>query len=284
MKIQYFNQALLIIFNIILCMITYKNISLYLGHEYTVRILITSLLVCINCAISSILVCIKNDFFYIHSISHTTIAGCALGFILGIPIFLSQIILSSIFAIFISVSKQIKRNTNTASINNVILALGIYFLSKHNEYINPVLKGNILSVTVQGAQLISFVSITNIILFLMFSKTMIFISTNPELRNINIAKSLLLESIYYISLGINIVAGCQIIGSLLIYGLISYPGAIGFACSNSYGDAIINSICCSCFSLCTGMLTSLMFDIPLSCCIIITLFIIQIFYNFILNK
>jgi zinc transport system permease protein len=195
------------------------------------------------------------------AVAHTTLAGVAIGLIIGIDPLISSLITALLGVFLIDVFR--KRLPNYADVSIAILmSLGIGLAATLSSFVRDTnrfsafLFGSIVAITAQEVLLISIVVVIVIAVYLLFYKeifALTFDEAAASLMGINVK---LVNGIFMVMLGITLSIAAKTVGTLILSSLLILPVASAMQLSKSYRSTLILAIGFSLFYMIGGLVLS----------------------------
>lgn len=240
------------------------------------RAIIASIVLASICGLFGVLVVQYRMAFFSDAISHSAFAGFAIGVVLGIDPYLSNILFAAIMAIITIIIKkknQMAMDTVLGILFAFNMAMGIAILSAYKEIAKSLptfLYGDLLTITDKDlVGIIIMVIIQFIILMFIFNK--IFFTGLNEI----LAKSVginddIIEIIFAIQLAILVSFCIKIVGVLLVTALIIIPASTARNVCNSLRCQVWVSIGASILASVIGIVGSIYCNVSVGASIIIS--------------
>lgn len=232
-----------------------------------------------------IFIVLRKAIFITLAISEVALLGLVLGLMVGINPYFSMIIVTILGLIifsFYKTNKNFSEDILVGVIYAVSFSLIILFLSKTTyleSHILNSLSGNILVIT-NFDIILSFICCLIIILFfIFFNKQLFFMYSDKETSlayNINYK---LLNFLFFLLVGINIVSFLRSIGMILSFSYLCIPSSFVLGSSKNIRELIYKSLTVSFISTILGIIFSFIIDLPLGPTIVVFLFICGILFN-----
>jgi zinc transport system permease protein len=240
----------------------------FISYPFIQRAIVVGCIIGITAAVLGVFVTLRNMSFYADAISHSALAGIALGLLLNISPFLSAVV----FCIILGIGTVFIKHRSQASIDTVIgilfaggLSLGVVLLSLLQGYRNDLfsfLFGDILAITWDDIALAAGLGAV-ILTFLLFTSKRLLLSTFSTdfsyVRGIDVRR---LEYAFFIITSLTIALSIKMIGIILITGLLIIPAAIAKNIAQSFKQTVIYSMIASIVSTLIGITISYYLNIP----------------------
>lgn len=239
-----------------------------LSFPFIQRALIIGCTIGITAAFLGVFVTLRNMSFYADAISHSSLAGIALGLLFSFDPIIGAIGVCILLGIITAYMKQ-----NTAvSIDTLIgvlfaagISLGIALLSQVHGFQGDVfsfLFGDIISTSWFDVWVAIGLSIA-IILFLLFnSKRLLLTTFSPDFSYVRKLSYKRMDYAFFIATSLTIALSIKVIGIVLVTGLLIIPAAVAKNLAKSFKQVVWISMCVSIVSIISGILISFYINIP----------------------
>ena len=202
------------------------------------------------------------------TVSHASLLGVSLGFLLGISVNLGIIAVAFFVALLMVVLQQ-KRGLSNDTLLGVLahsaLSLGLVvltFVEGVRVDLNAWLFGDILAVTNQD--LMTFGIVTVLILSILFViwKPLLSLTVHEDLARVEGVNVTLISVTYTLLIALTIAVGMKVIGALLISSMLIIPAAAARKLANSPSKMIVVAMLIGMLSVVGGLLLSYLWDTP----------------------
>ncbi len=219
-------------------------------------------------SLSGVFVTLKRLSFFGDGIAHASLAGIAIGVILGInPLWMALLVAIVLTSILYLLER--KTTIPTDAIIGFIftfgMASGIVIISLKKGYqpeLVSFLFGNILSLSWSDI-LLTLILGTMVVLFLILSqRTLALTILDREEAYLRGLKVETLEFFFYIFLAITVVLGLKLLGIVLVSALLIIPPITAKLISSSFKKMLFNSVIIGEVTVFTGLFISYLLDIP----------------------
>ncbi|ABR30302.1 metal ABC transporter permease [Thermosipho melanesiensis] len=229
--------------------------------------LIATIFAAISSAIISPVVVFKKMEFIGDGTAHAAFAGLAFAFLFGIDYRLIAILTALLFSFLISYftnKRNIHENSAIGMLLPVFMSIGVILLSKSNTYaqdISSYLFGDILLVNYIDIYFLIFVILSEILLFFIFRKEILYFLADEKMANFYGVKTNLLRIILLGIISITVVSVVKISGVILLGALLIVPGLVAKKFSKSYKSVYFISISFNVIVSFIGFYIAYIFDI-----------------------
>lgn len=191
---------------------------------------LASTFIAIISGIIGVFVIARNMSFLTHTLSEIGFAGAAFGIFAGWPPLNGMLfftIISSVIVGQLSV-KADRREASISAISSLFIGLGILFLSltdKSSSYATSILFGSIIGISRANVWQVALLSIVVLLIVAIIYRNLKFDSFDPVGARVKGLWTNTLSIIFLILLALSVSVAAQIVGSLLIFVLLTLPAA-----------------------------------------------------------
>ena len=246
-----------------------------LTFPFMQRALIAGVIVGVLLAALGVFVVMRKMAFFGDGIAHASLAGIALGILVGIaplPVAIAYAIAVALIIYALERSTALSSDTIIGILFTASMALGVVIMSVVPGFqpeLISFLFGNILTIT--AGDIITIASFATAILFWLLVWRRELIYTTLDIDNATIAgvPTQLHTVLLYISLAISVVLGVKLLGIILVSALLIIPAATSRLLSGSFNSFFWTSIILSVLFVVLGLLLSFILDAPSGATIIL---------------
>lgn len=199
------------------------------------------------------------------ALSHTSLAGVAIGLLAGFNPIVTAMIVSVISALIVEVIRKKFQKYSEISLA-IVLSVGVGIAGLLSSFtpasnFDSYLFGSIVAIT--NVEMIMTIVLFVIVIayFLLFYKEILFISYNENNAKISGVPVNLINFSYTVISALTIAIATKTIGALLVSSLIVIPVASALQIAKSYKATIIFSIIISLISVVSGIIISFYLDL-----------------------
>lgn len=244
-------------------------------YEFMQKAFLVGLLLAIIVPLIGVVVVLKRLSMIGDALSHTSLAGVALGLLLGIDPIIGAVVVCVVAAFSIEAIR--KRLPRYAEISiSIIMSVGIGLASVLTGFIedgaafNSFLFGSIVAITDTEVALVIAVSIIVVTIFLLLYKELMFITFDEQgavlaglpVRKINFVITLLTA--------ITVSVAARSVGALIVSSLMVIPVACAMQVANSYKKTVIFSVLFGVIFTIVGLVLSYYFNLKPGGTIVLT--------------
>ena len=218
-----------------------------LQYEFMRQAFIASTFIAITAGLVGVFVVSRNMSFLSHTLSEIGFAGASFGVSVGISPLAGMILFTIVSSIAVGglSNESSRREASISAMSSLFIGLGILFLSlssKSSSYATNILFGSIVGISGKEVQQLLALAIFVIIIFIIFYKPLAFDSFDHIGASASGLKTRLLSVIFLVTLALSVSIGAQIVGSLLVFVLLTLPGATAKYLVHSVPKMILVSV------------------------------------------
>lgn len=239
-----------------------------LSFPFFQRALLGGVLVAITLSLLSFFVVLRRIAFMGTGISHSALAGVALGLTLGIDTTVTATVFCALIALLIGYISQKGRVREDVAIGITFsgtMALGVTLIALSGKYMSNLfsyLFGSILSVTPGDIVLMGFYCLGTAILITLFFGHLLLVSFEESIARVSGAPVDFLHYMLLVLIAVVTVASIKLVGIVLVSALLVLPAATARQLVRTYRPMLVLSILAGLISLFTGLVFSYTFDLP----------------------
>jgi zinc transport system permease protein len=245
-----------------------KMLEEMLSFPFFQRALLGGALVAVTLSLLSFFVVLRRIAFIGAGISHSALAGVALGLVLGINTTLSATVFCALTALLIGRISRGGRVREDAAIGITFsgtMALGVTLIALSGRYMSNLfsyLFGSILSITAGDITLMAVYCLVTVMLIALLFKHLLFISFNESIARVSGLPVDFLHYLLLVLIAIVTVAAIKLVGIILVSALLVLPAATARQLVRTYRPILALSVLAGLISLFTGLVLSYRFDLP----------------------
>lgn len=240
----------------------------FLSYPFVQRALVAGIVAGGTLSILGIFVVLRRMAFLSDGIAHASLAGVAVGVLLSQEPLYFAIGVSVLFAIliyFLERKTTLAPDTLIGILFTASLALGVMLMQLKRGYqpdLIGFLFGNILTIRTEDLVVMIVLSAGIITLLLTKYRKYLFLSLNAELAQIAGIRVSAYQFVLYIALAVAVVLGVKLLGVILVSALLIIPVSTSKLFTRSAGSLLIASVIIAELSVVTGMVISLVWNVP----------------------
>ena len=212
------------------------------------------------------------------ALSHAILPGVAIGYLvagLSLPAMLvggvATGLLVALFSGWVARVAPIREDTSFATFYLISLGLGVLLVSMRGSNMDllHVLFGSVLGLDDAALLLVSSVSSLSLLAFAVIYRPLVMDSIDPQFKRFHSRVSFFAHMAFLVMLVLTLVAGFQILGTLMVVGLMILPAAAARFLGQGAAAQLLISALLAILSSFLGLLASFHFDVPTSPTIIL---------------
>ena len=199
------------------------------------------------------------------AVSHATLPGIVLAWILGLPLIVGAFVAGMTCALatgFLSHNSRVKQDTVMGVVFSGMFAVGIimYTSITTNEHLDHILFGNMLGVGPSDLWTSGIIAFCVTTLLVLKWKDLLLHAFDPAQAQASGLRTNVLHYGLLTILSLTIVSTLSSVGLILAVGLLVTPGAIAFLTVRSFDKMLIVSVTVCVFAMLTGTYVSFFID------------------------
>jgi manganese/iron transport system permease protein len=199
------------------------------------------------------------------AVSHATLPGIVLAWILGLPLIVGAFVAGMACAVatgYLSDHSRVKKDTVMGVVFSGMFGLGIvmYTSITTNEHLDHVLFGNMLGVGAQDLWVAGSIGALVTVFLVLKWKDLLLHAFDPAQAQASGLNTWILHYGLLAALSLVIVATLSSVGLILAVALLVTPGAIAFLVARSFGPMMIVSVAVCVFAMSAGTYASFFLD------------------------
>jgi len=239
-----------------------------LSFPFFQRALMGGVLVAVTLSLLSFFVVLRRISFIGVGISHSALAGVALGLVLGINTTLSATAFCGLIALligYITRRGNVREDVAIGITFSGTMATGVILIALSGKYMSNLysyLFGSILTITNGDIALMAVYCIATIALVGLFFKHLLLISFDENIARVSGIHVDFLHYLLLVLIAIVTVASIKLVGIILVSALLVLPAATSRQLARTYRPMLLLSVAAGLISLFTGLVLSYTFDLP----------------------
>lgn len=201
-----------------------------LHYAFMQNAFLASTFIAIAAGVVGVFVTARQTSFLAHTLSEIGFAGAAFAVFIGISPLVGMLLFTILSAVTVGrmSTKASRREASTSAVSSLFVGLGILFLSlsdSSSSYATSILFGSIVGISrTEVWQLVLLASFVLVTVFLSY-RTLAFDSFDPIGARAHGVKTEIISIYFLVILAIAVSTGAQIVGSLLVFILLTLPSA-----------------------------------------------------------
>ncbi|GLB46056.1 ABC transporter permease [Philodulcilactobacillus myokoensis] len=201
-----------------------------LSYAFMQYAFVASFFISILCGLMGVFVVARKTSFFTHTLSEIGFSGAAFGVFAGISPILGMLLFTIISSLMIgTVGNRMSRRESSISVfSAVFIGLGILFLSLANSqssYATSILFGSIVGIDFNDVKMLISLSIFIIIIVLLMYRKLAYNSFDSVGSSYNASYNTMISIAFLILLASTVSVTAQVVGSLLIFALLTVPAS-----------------------------------------------------------
>lgn len=238
-----------------------------LQYGFMQRALLAGILIGIISPLIGTFLVMRRLSFIGDTLSHTTLAGVAAGFLIGGNPVVTGMIFAVLAALGIDQLRKIYKNYEELSMPIMMstgIGLAVVLISKSDGFTADLftyLFGSIIAVTKPDIITISIIGIGIIITVFLLYKELLYISFDEEGSKLSGIPFKTVNLVFTILVALTIAASMRIVGILLVSSMMTIPVATGLQVARSFKQTLLYSIIFAEFSILSGLFIANHFEL-----------------------
>jgi zinc transport system permease protein len=208
-----------------------SDVLTFLQYPFMQRALIAVVAVGILCAVVGVYVTLRSMSFFSDAISHSALAGIALGVLFGMDPVVAAVVFCVVIAAgmtYLTVHTELTSDTVIGVFFSGSMALGVLLIGLQKGYQTDLLSylfGDVLAVSNLDVVLAGVLSAGVISVLFRRSTLMVKLAFNRDLAAVEGARVLVWDYVFMVLLALTVAVSVKIVGIVLVSALIIVPAA-----------------------------------------------------------
>ena len=242
---------------------------------FMIRALLVGILISLCASLLGVTLVLKRYSMIGDGLSHVGFGALALASVFGIaPLYVAipVVIVTAFLLLRINDMGKLKGDSAIALVSASALAFGVMIISisSSNVDLNSYLFGSIYAVSEQDMYLSICLCVAIIALYCVFYNKIFAVTFDENFSRATGANATAYNMVIACLTAVTIVIGMRLVGSLLVSSLIIFPPLTSMRICKSVKKVNISSATVGVVCVITGIITSFLFDVPASACIVLT--------------
>ena len=248
--------------------------------------LLVGLLLSVSAALLGIILVVKKYSMIGDGLSHVGFGALAFATVLGLSplkFTIPVVIIAAVLLLKVNENSKIKGDSAIGIISTGALALGVLAISVTtglNTDLYNYLFGSILAMTKADVTLSIFLSVTVIIVFILFYNKIFAVTFDESFAASSGTNVSMYNMLIAVLTAITIVLGMRMMGSLIISALVIFPAITAMRVCKSFKSVTVTSAVLSVFCFITAIVISYMHDLPTGATIVAINIIVLVIFMF----
>lgn len=245
-----------------------KSVEHICMDDFILRASMAGVLVAILTGVLGVFIVWRRMAYFGDTVSHASLLGVSLGFLLGISVNLGIILASlsiALLMIFLQRNRGLSNDTLLGILAHSALSLGLVvlaFVEGVSVDLNAWLFGDILAVSNQDIMVFGVVAILVLGLLFYIWKPLLSLTVHEDLARVEGVNVTLISTIYTLLIALTIAVGMKVIGALLISSMLIIPAAASRKLSSSPAKMSAIAVIIGIVSVFLGLALSYWKDTP----------------------
>jgi len=239
------------------------------------RALVAGIIVGVLLAALGVYVVVRKMAFFGDGIAHASLAGIALGLLVGfapLPVAVVYAVAVALAIYWFEQNTKLNSDTIIGIFFTASMALGVVLMSLIPGFqpeLISFLFGNILSISTSDVVTVSILAAIILTWLLIFKKQLTYISLDKDSAKISGINTTLHNILFYVALAISVVLGVKILGIILVSALLLIPAATSRLLTSTFNGFFWTAIVASTLCVILGLLLSFFLNAPSGATIIL---------------
>ncbi len=261
-------------------MFTVKELIEWLSYPFVWKAILAGIFTAVSSAVVGVFVVLRGMSFVGPGLAHSAFAGAVLGFLIGVdPMILSSVFagLMTLWVFTIEKSRVLKSDVSIGIVFSTSMAFAVLFLGLMKGYrpeVYSYLFGSVLFLRTIDVVVSGIIMVVVLVLWIAFYYRFKMVMLDDELAEVNGVKPEFFVGLIIGMTSAVVVGSLRSVGALLVFSLIIIPPATARFLTRSYFGLFVVSGIISVLCVITGVITSLLWDLPAGAVIVITAFIV----------
>ncbi len=236
-----------------------------LQYTFMQNALMASILISILCPFVGVFLVLKKHSMIGDALAHSSLAGVAIGLLLGYNPIISAFLFTSLCALLMEFLRNYyKKYSDLILVIILTLSVGIAITlissGRIHANVNSFLFGSILTVSRNDLFTVLFLSVLTVILLYFLFQKLLYITFDEEGATISGINVKLINYVFAILVGCTISVSIRIIGMLVISSMIAIPVATSLQLNQNFKKTLLFSILFGSFDMLSGIMISYYID------------------------
>lgn len=256
-----------------------------LSYHFMQRALVVGILVSVCAALLGVSLVLKRYSMIGDGLSHVGFGALAIASAFNLAplaVAVPVVVIAAIFLLRIRNSGHLKGDSAIAMISSSALAIGVITVSLTsgmNTEVSSYMFGSILSLSRGDAVLSAVLSITVLILFVLFYPRLFAVTFDEDFGRATGTKTEVYNTLLAVLTAVTVVIGMRMMGALLISSLIIFPALSAMRVSRSFKAVIVCSAVISVLCFVLGITASFFLETPTGASIVVADLVAYILCN-----
>lgn len=253
----------------------FTEIMSSLQYSFVQKAVLGGIFTALSCSILGVFLVLKKHSFIGDGLAHISFTSVAVAFLMGaspLLVSLPTVILASLLILKIDEKAKINSDAAVALVASFIFAVGVIVISISKGFnldIYGYLFGSILAITNVELIISGLITLFILSVIILFYNELFVSVFDSDFAVVSGVKTSKINYIMAIITSITIVTGIKVVGTMLISSMIVFPAVTALQVSRGFKNTVFLSAVISVISVISGILCSLLFNIPAGASIVV---------------
>jgi len=239
----------------------------FLDNEFMLRALLAGVLVSVSCAIVGTFVVLRGLAFIGDALAHGVLPGIAGAILIGVPGILGAVVGALAMIGGVAIITRRSRLSSDTAIGLLfvgMLALGVVIVSRSSAFAGDlvaILFGQILGTSWESVAVQALAAVAVAIVAVVCARPFQLLAFDPEQADVAGFPSRRYHAIMLVLIALTVVVSFQVVGTLLVFGMLLAPAAAGALLAHRIGTMMVIGAVVGAISSYAGLLISYWFDL-----------------------
>lgn len=240
----------------------------FLSFDFVQRSLLAGILLAVSAALLGVFVVLRRMSFFSDAIAHASLAGVAIGLLLGLHPTAGAVGISIAIALLMGTIVQ-RRSLASDTVIGVLfsssIAFAVFLISLMPNVrvdLTSLLFGDILAVTLFDVRLAAGLLAATVVFLAVGTKQLLSIVFNRDLASVEHKRIVRLDYVFLGLLAASIAVSLKIAGAILVSALIIVPAATAQNIARNVRQMFVIAVLVSVVSVVAGLFVSFLLDSP----------------------
>ncbi|PWF99324.1 metal ABC transporter permease [Levilactobacillus bambusae] len=191
---------------------------------------LASTIIAIICGIVGVFVIARNMSFLTHTLSEIGFAGAAFGLFAGWSALGGMLLFTTVSSVLVGQlsAKTSRRESSISAISALFIGLGILFISLSNKnasYATNILFGSVIGIDAAAVHQLIWLSVAVLAVIFVMYRFLTFDSFDPVGASVHGLWTNVISIVFLVILAFSVSVAAQVVGSLLIFILLTLPAS-----------------------------------------------------------
>lgn len=202
------------------------------------------------------------------TLSHISLSGVAIGFLIGVNPTLSTLIFVALMALVLEYLRKVYIHYSELSMAFLMsggMALALILMSideSSSSSINQFLFGSIVTVSSEQLYLLTALALGITLLYIVFKRPMYVLTFDEETAMVQGLPVQLMNQIFVVLTGMAIALMMPTVGALLVSAILIFPAAIAMRLTTGFNKVILLGVIIAMIGMFSGLILSYYYDTP----------------------